>query len=274
MRMSARTLGTISAAALVVALVDVPLHAQDRANHRSWLDCDISWLMTDYHVSSSFVIRVSFHDTAVPGARVVLNRTGSEASVQTASIHGDTDSLGVTTFSGVPEGTYQARIENGLLSPYAEFEVRSDIVNGDDIELQWPNESTSVRSLRGRLVRGRSKYGLIKPLQNASVELLDLHTGQTISRTNTSLLGNYAFRAAEPGLYVLRIRPRGASEDSDWDRHDIAVELMQNAAQLRLPPLRVQKTKCNGLQVSRLESRVSPSSVSAAKQVATTAPQN
>jgi hypothetical protein len=238
---------------IFVALLGFCASAQDDVKHR-WLDCDVIWAISNgYKVGSDLTVKVTFHDTPVSAARIVLVREGFQTdSADNGRVASrDTDSLGFADFFGIPPGRYEAHIEGGLLTPAAPLEVVANSIDADHIELQWPAEALAVRSLHGKLVKAADARRKIRPLRGASVELLDLRTARTIARTTTDAKGNYDLPATAPGLYALRISLLDQNGNRGSDRKDLAIELKPESAREKLPTLEAEKNECSGFQVSQ-----------------------
>jgi hypothetical protein len=233
--------------------------AQDRDSKdtnpkRKWLECDVDWIFTRHEVGSDFSLRVSFHETPLPGLRIALARGGMWADAEEPSgflATAVTDSFGTARFFKVPAGKYTAVEKNGLLFPDDEIEVHADADSGREIIMEWPLDPLPVRTLRGKLITQADETEVALPLQPATVELVDLRSSKILETQSTIGDGSYEFSTIEPGLYVVRVIPPAKDQKTTPASGVIAIELDPAAKESTIPGLKVVQSECGGVQLSR-----------------------
>jgi len=85
----------------LVAVLVCTANAQDQElnePHKKWLDCDVSWLISEAMVGPSFSLKISFRSLPVSGPRISLSKDGRV--VATAR----TNRNGVARFNRIPAG--------------------------------------------------------------------------------------------------------------------------------------------------------------------------
>ena len=196
-------------------------------------------------------MKLSFRKSPVQGVRVVLTSGGTMRSgpddgrvVATAKA----DSRGIAHFFAVPAGAYMASVQDGLLFSEPEVKVLDSEKSGQEFALDWPVEAIPVRALRGRLTMSEELSEEPTPLQEASVELLDLRTSRLIEASQTNENGSYEFSTVTPGLYVLRVN-RPAKGKIESGKRDLAVELDPAAREVAIPEMKVLQSECAGVQL-------------------------
>jgi len=250
--------------AVAVAIFCGCSFAQDQGSniapaYRKWLACDLDWIFTPYDVSSNFSIRLSFRQEQLPGIRVVLTPSGESADAsghRRVPIAAVTDSSGTAHFLGVPAGQYNAGPKNGLFFPSNEVTVHADGDFDNELVIEWPLDLNElpVRALRGKLVVPGKPAGADRPLQQATVKLLDLRSSRVIETTRTLDNGSYQFSTAEPGLYAVRVIPptKEKEEKTEPVSGDLAVELDPAAQESTVPEMRVTQSDCAGVQLEKI----------------------
>lgn len=246
---------TIAAVTIaVVTIGEVTVHAQSPSvDQDRWMSCTVTGLIGDrYHQGPNFNIRVSFRDQPVSGVKVVLTDETAQPSLGVKAI-AFTDPDGVARFFAIPSGTYQAHIDQGLLSPSQEIEVHANEVSAnqgsaEEVPIEWPWSPAVTRSVRGWLTswqkdspQNRSER---RPFARALVQLLDLRSGKLLASTHTNTDGYYEFAVSSDGLYVLRV---SEAQDPSRTAYDRAVEVAWQASRDSMPRLEVDHACGGGL---------------------------
>jgi hypothetical protein len=221
---------------------------------RKWLLCDLDWIFTSYDVNSDFSIKLSFRQAPLRGIRVVLTPSGELVDAGGHSrtpVTAVTDSSGTAHFLAVPTGKYNAGARNGLFFPSNEVTVHADGDFDQEIEIEWPLEPLPVRALRGKLIAPGAGADPDRPLQSATVQLVDLHSSRVVKTQRTLADGSYEFSTIEPGLYVVRVIPPAESKKKKPATGDLAVELDPAAQESTIPEMKVLQSECAGVQLLR-----------------------
>ena len=215
-----------------------------------WLRCDADWIFSDEEVGSNFSIQISFHEAPVAGARIELERAGKVMA------GARTDSRGVAHFTSMPPGEYWPRATDGLGFPIGSKEIKVVLNHRavENVKLNWPAHSISVRGVRGRLTTSEQLDDPDAPMQSQRVDLLDLRTAQLIESVQTNANGEYEFKTVEPGLYTLRVTLLKKDEQGS-ESHDLAVEIDPAALDYALPEMKVVQSDCNGVHFYRRSNR-------------------
>jgi hypothetical protein len=227
--------------------------ANDAHPKRTWLECGVDWIFTHRDVGSDFSVKLSFHQAPLSGLRIGLARggmlpdAGNPSGLVATAV---TDSSGVARFSAVPAGKYTAVERDGLLFPDDEIEVHADADPGEEITMEWPLVSLPVRTLRGKLIAQAEEADVERPLQPATVELVDLRSSKVLETQSTIGDGSYEFSTIEPGLYVVRVIPPAKDEKAPANG-DIAIELDPAAKESTIPEMKVEQSECAGVQLLR-----------------------
>ncbi len=219
---------------------------EPKEKHQLWLRCDVDWLFTSHEVGQDFKVIVFFHGEPISAARVVL-KSGGSVMQET-----DTDSRGVARFFGISPGHYEARVEGGLLTPGTDVTVSGKSTERA-IALEWPQNAVSVRRLNGRLTLVQKGNGT-QPLQNATVELMDLRRNELVTQTYTNVDGRYEFPGVASGLYVIRVHLPGSNE-SQADSYDMAVDVNERAIDEQLPAMSLEQSDCEGVKVTATDNQ-------------------
>ena len=163
-----------------------------------------------------------------------------------------TDSSGTAHFLAVPAGKYDASAKNGLFFPSNEVTVHADGDFDREIEIEWPLdlEELPVRALRGKLIVPGEAGEPDRPLQHATVKLLDLRSSRLIETTRTLDNGSYQFSTSEPGLYVVvQVIPPAKGNKKESASGDLAVELDPTTRESTIAEMEVQQSDCAGVQL-------------------------
>jgi hypothetical protein len=212
--------------------------------HSKWLDCDVSWISSDYHTGPNFTAKVGFRGQPIPAVKVLLSKedqfTRDGAHIVATD---ETDADGIAHFFAIPPGEYNVRVDADLLAPDETVAVGSK-GTGDQVALEWPGAWIGASSLSGEIrvydkpnndapaVREPFKYGL--------VELLDLRRGTLLGQTVTDGQGHYEFPPGAEGLYVLRV-----IADADNPHAFQRAVLVSSEARKQIPILEADKL-CGG----------------------------
>jgi hypothetical protein len=227
----------------------------DEATGQSkWLLCDVDWIFTPYDVGRDFCVKLSYHQALIPDIQVTLNPGGEvkDASGQLRlPISAVTDSSGTARFSAVPSGKYTVGAKDGLEFPSNELTVHSKGHFDNEIAIEWPLLPLPVRTLRGKLITQAEETDVERPLQPATVELVDLRSSKVLETQSTIGDGSYEFSTIEPGLYVVRVIPPAKDEKTTPASGGIAIELDPAAKESTIPEMKVEQSECYGVQLLR-----------------------
>jgi hypothetical protein len=216
--------------------------------------CSFDRLLTPYDVSSDFSVALSFRQAPLPGIRVVLTPTGESTDAighSRVPVTAVTDSSGTAHFLAVPAGTYDAGAKNGLFFSSNEVSVHADGDFDNEIEIEWPLETLPVRALRGKLIAPGAASETDRPLQSATVQLVDLRSSRVLETQHAISDGSYEFSTIEPGLYVVRVIPPTKDKKTNPARGDLAVELDPTAQESTIPEMKVLQSDCAGVELLR-----------------------
>jgi hypothetical protein len=223
---------------------------------RKWLVCDVDWIFTPYDVGTDFSVRLAFHQTPLPGIRVVITPSGELRDAggrPRVPVTAMTDSSGTAHFLAVTPGKYNAGAKNGLDFPSNEVTVHS-AGEGDfdaEIEIEWPLEPLPVRTLRGWLLVPGEGDKPDRPFRSVTVNLVDLRSTRVVETQRTLEDGSYEFSTVEPGLFVVRVIPPTKDKKTKELSGDLAVELDPVAQEATIPGLKVLQSECAGVQLLR-----------------------
>jgi hypothetical protein len=222
--------------------------------YRKWLVCDVDWIFTPYDVASDFSVNLSFRQAPLPGIRVVLTPTGESTDAsghRRVPVTAVTDSSGTAHFLAVPAGKYDAGAKNGLFFPSNEVTVHTEGDFDHEIGIQWPLETLPIRTVRGKLIARGDGAAADRPLQSATVQLLDLRSSRVLETQHTIADGSYEFSTLEPGLYVFRVIPPAKNNKTEPASGDLAIELDPAAQESTIPEMKVLRSDCAGVQLLR-----------------------
>jgi hypothetical protein len=228
--------------------------ANDAQAKPKWLLCDVDWIFTPYDVESNFSVKLSFHQAPLPGMRVVLDPSGELTNAsehKRAPVIATTDVAGTAQFFAVPPGKYSVGAKDGLWFPSNELTVHADGAFDKGIEIEWPLDPLPVRTPRGRLITQAEETDLERPLQPATVELVDLRSSRVVETQHTIEDGSYEFSKIEPGLYVVRVIPPAKRKNAKPKSGDLAIELDPSANESTIPEMKVEQSECAGVQLLR-----------------------
>ncbi len=235
------------------ALVVLTCHAHGQAQdvpqpYKEWLNCDVSWILTEAITGSDFSLEVSFHGAPIVGTKIELRKSGGEhgGDVVAAS---KTDSHGVARFRAVPAGEYYAKSAGGVLFPSTSLKVEAKNLSLEKETVEWPEHVIAVRNLRGRFNISEESNPAELPLRGASVALLNVYTGRSIESTLTDVNGDFEFATRDPGIYALRLTLPKKDEAGSEDR-ELAIVVDPTADQDSILEMKAVQTECNGLQLS------------------------
>jgi hypothetical protein len=221
--------------------------------------CSYDGLFTPYEVSRDFSIKLSYHQAVISDIQVTLSPSGEvkDASAQLRGpISAVTDSSGTAHFSAVPSGKYTIGAKDGLEFPSNELTVHAQGRVDAEIAIEWPLVPLPVGALRGKLITQTDDTGVERPLQLATVELLDLRSSKVLETQSTVGDGSYEFSTIEPGVYVIRAIPSAEGARTTLASGDIAVELDSAAKESTIPELKVEQSECFGVQLLRKVGKV------------------
>jgi len=217
------------------------------------INCLVTRSFTAETCGPDFSIKLVFHEHPVTGVSVLLIRGGmmrnspdDGAILASAS----TNSEGTARFFAVPPGKYTVSVEGGLLFSEPEVRVESNGEIGRAFSIEWPDNALKARTLRGKLLRAETIPGPTVPLQETSIQLLDIRTGQLLQDTFTSVDGSYAFSSTAPGLYAVRVTPP-PKPDVGQSSAIVAIELDPAAKDGFIPELRLRQAECVGIAIFR-----------------------
>jgi len=244
-------------AALSLPLLLTYAHAQtpQAAKKKRWLDCDVVWAVTDtQNIGPEFFVKVVFHDAPLVGAKVVLYEIQNKGATygRVAETRAETNSQGVAEFFGVRQGSYYVGLEGGLLVPETPVHVSKHLSAGAEVQIRWPVEYMASRSLRGRLVEPLSSNLNIRSFAAATIDLLNLRTGELIEKTSVRPDGYYRFSVTEPGFYAFRLTVAGKDRRPTSYSTIVAVDLDPASSDDEMPTMKVSVSKCAGVELSRL----------------------
>ncbi len=228
--------------------------SSDAHAKRKWLTCDVDWIFTPYDVGADFSVTLSFRQAPLPGIRVVLTPSEDLADAsghRRVPVTAVTDSSGTAHFLAVPTGKYIAGAKNGLFFPSNEVTVHVDGDFDNEIAIEWPLETLSVRSLRGKLIAPGEAAEPDRPFRLATVQLVDLHSSRVIETKSSTADGSYEFSTVEPGLYAVRVIPPTRDKKTEPASGNLAVELDPAAQQSTIPEMKVLQSECAGVQLLR-----------------------
>jgi hypothetical protein len=217
------------------------------------VNCLVSRSFTTETFGPDFSIKLVLHEHPISGVSVLLIRGGMmRNSPDDGAIlaSAPTNSEGIARFFAVPPGKYTVSVEGGLLFSEPEMRVESNGEIGRAFSIEWPDNALKVRTLRGKLLGTEKIPGPTVPLQETSVQLLDLRTGQLLQDTFTSVDGSYAFSSTAPGLYGVRVTPP-PKPDVRQSSAIVAIELDPAAKERSIPELRLRQAECIGIAIFR-----------------------
>jgi hypothetical protein len=216
--------------------------------------CFYDRLYMPYDVGRNFSVKLSYHRALIPNIQVTLTPRGEVKDSNghlRVPLSAVTDSSGTAHFSSVQSGKYSVGAKNGL-------EFRSNVLTvhakghfDNKIAIKWPVVSLPVRSLRGKLITQAERTDAERPLQPATVELVDLRSSIVLETQSTIGDGSYEFSTIGPGLYVVRVIPPAKDEKTKPPSGDITIELDPAAKEPTIPDLKVKQSKCAGVLVFR-----------------------
>lgn len=216
--------------------------------------CAFDQMFTPYDVGRDFSVKLSYHQALIPDIQVTLTPSGGvkDASAQLrVPISAVTDSSGTAHFSTVPSGKYTVGAKDGLEFPTNELTVHAKGHFDDEIAIEWPLVPLPVRTLRGKLITQAEEGDVVRPLQPATVELVDLRSSKVMETQRTIGDGSYEFSTIEPGLYVIRVIPPAKHEKTTPASGDISIELDPAAKESTIPEMKVEQSECYGVQLLR-----------------------
>lgn len=230
----------------VILFACTAAHAQvDASDGDLWPNCTARWLISaQHHVGAHFSVRVAFRGQPIAGAKVSIASEEPLPNDPSRSVIATrrTDADGVAHFFGIPAGTYQAHVDEGLLAPSEEIVVGADSTASDEVAIEWPASPIVTQSVRGEVTswqkdspQNRSR---LLPLKNVLIQLLDLRTGKVLAGTHTSDDGYYEFPKFGDGLYVVRVNE---TQDPSPNSNDEAVEVAASAPAEHMPGLEWEK---------------------------------
>jgi hypothetical protein len=229
--------------------------ANDAHPKRNWLACDVIWAISDPSpVGREFSVKLSFHQAPLPNIQVTLTPSGELADASghpRIEITAVTDSSGTAHFSAVSLGKYTVGAMDGLEFPSIELTVHAKGHFDREIAIEWPLLPLPVRTLRGKLITQTEETDVERPLQPATVELVDLRSSKVLETQSTIGDGSYEFLTIEPGLYVVRVIPPAKDEKTTPASGDIVIELDPAAKQSTIPEMKVEQSECAGVQLLR-----------------------
>lgn len=212
--------------------------------YEKWLDCHDDWFSSsEATVGAAFSLKVSYHGTAIAGARIALNKAFN-ASGDGVAATAKTDSRGIVSFRSIPEGSYFLNSPKGLLFPlFQMIKVKAGRTSGKSVTLDWPDHSIAVRNLRGRFSFSEGTDAPDLPLRSANVELRDIYTSRLIESAHTDANGDFELATKDPGIYAVRLLLTKKNGE-EVEKRDLAVELDPAAKDFSFPELRVTKCHC------------------------------
>jgi hypothetical protein len=244
--------------ALAVTILGSFSFAQDQDSNDPTVEfdrlCYVGGLLTLYDVGHDFSVKLSFRKAPLPEIQVTLTPIGELADANghlRIAISAVSDSSGTANFIGVPSGKYTIGAKDGVPFPHNELTVHTKGNSDKEITIEWPLETLQVRTLRGKLITQAEETDVERPLQPATVELVDLRSPKVLETQSTIGDGSYEFSTIEPGLYVVRVIPPAKDEKTTPARGDIAIELDPAAKEAIIPDLKVIQSECAGVQLFR-----------------------
>jgi hypothetical protein len=216
--------------------------------------CFFSRLSTPYDVDRRFSVKLSYHQASIPDIEVTLTPIGDVKNASghlRASISALTDSSGTARFVDAPSGKYTLGTKNGLVFPSNVLTVHAKGHFHNEIAIRWPLDPLPVRTLRGKLITQAEETDVERPLQPATVELVDLRSSRVLEVQGTIGDGSYEFSTLEPGLYVIRVIPPAKDEKAPPVSGNLAVELDPAAQEATIPEMKVEQSDCAGVQLLR-----------------------
>jgi hypothetical protein len=210
--------------------------------------CFFDHLSSDATVGSNFSLKVSFHSKPIVGARITLNKSGNRQVVATVK----TDPHGIARFRAIAKGNYYPDSPDGLLfrADIVAIKVEAGHNSGEEVEVNWPDHTIDVQTLRGRFDVAEELDGPEIPLRNVELELRDLRTSRLIESTHSDANGDYEFATKDPGVYALRLT-MSKKDGADSEYRDLAVEIDPAAAANSIPNLVTVQSDCYGIQFFR-----------------------
>ncbi len=216
--------------------------------------CTYDRMYTPYDLGRDFSVKLSYHQALIPDIRVTLTSSGEEKDVSgqlRVPISAVTDSSGTAHFSAVPPGKYTIGAKDGLEYPSNELTVHGKGHFDAEIAIEWPLVPLPVRAVRGKLIAQANDTGTDRPLQLATVELLDLRSSKVLETQITIGDGSYEFSTIDSGLYAVRVRLPAKDEKTTPSSDYIAIEVDPAANKSTIPELKVQQSECDGVQLLR-----------------------
>jgi hypothetical protein len=217
----------------------------EKPDFNQWLPCFVDELVTPYVTHSDFAVKVAFNGTSMADVPVILEPDASASTVVSAEpVLRRTDSNGIADFTAIQAGQYYIRVDEFLTPAFADVTVDPDATDTEDVKLDWPSVSETVRNVRGTLISAEGPA----PLAGVRVELLDVRTSRVLGATWTDLAGFYEIPFTGEGIYALRFSPH----DEFGGHQDIGIELSDEKGSEQLSTMKLESDSC-GVQTSLLE---------------------
>jgi hypothetical protein len=211
----------------------------------------------EHKVGSSFLVRVSYEGQPLRGIETEISRETPKEPYFTVVASTKTNENGESEIKSLDPGNYFLVVKHaGIDGEAVDLKVvdkqQPDTLVEDRLNLSWPYRNVlKVRQVAGTLVQtpfDSTVRSIEPPLANAKITLIDAIPATQHSVSVVQKNGRFAFKNLNPGLYILHIKQdKDSKQASDFEEKiegDIFVEIVPNAAERKIPLLRLYMSDC------------------------------